>query len=151
MPETRDMSGTTCPKCDVALFAQRGGEVDYSVCDRCNGIWIERTELATLLARYSVRVDVATLESALSQRGSTSGLLCPSCGNRFLRAVDVLNNEIDWCSGCRGVFLDRGELEQVSGGGTRNAVDPEIRDLADGVLTGILKAIVRAVASGALR
>lgn len=39
-------------------------------------------------------------------------LVCPRCGNSmatFARA----GIQIDQCSSCRGIFLDRGELEQL--------------------------------------
>lgn len=37
---------------------------------------------------------------------------CPVCGER-LREVNRFNVEIDVCPGCKGVWLDRGELEKV--------------------------------------
>jgi len=39
-------------------------------------------------------------------------MICPRCNNNL-----VLSNtqgvEIDYCPGCRGVWLDRGELEKI--------------------------------------
>jgi Zn-finger nucleic acid-binding protein len=32
-----------------------------------------------------------------------------------MRTVDKNGVHIDQCEGCRGIFLDRGELEQIAG------------------------------------
>ncbi|MGQ0839349.1 TFIIB-type zinc ribbon-containing protein [Actinokineospora sp.] len=40
-------------------------------------------------------------------------MICPKCQNA-MRTVDRLGVHIDQCEGCRGIFLDRGELEQIA-------------------------------------
>jgi len=42
------------------------------------------------------------------------GVICPKCQNP-MRTVDKNGVHIEQCEGCRGIFLDRGELEQISG------------------------------------
>lgn len=39
-------------------------------------------------------------------------LVCPRCGSE-MTTYSRSGIEIDRCTGCRGVFLDRGELEQL--------------------------------------
>ena len=39
-------------------------------------------------------------------------LICPKCGADW-RAYERNNVTVDQCTGCRGVFLDRGELERL--------------------------------------
>lgn len=39
-------------------------------------------------------------------------MICPKCQNA-MRTVDRQGIHIDQCDSCRGIFLDRGELEQV--------------------------------------
>ncbi|MEA5361805.1 zf-TFIIB domain-containing protein [Amycolatopsis sp., V23-08] len=41
-------------------------------------------------------------------------MICPKCQNQ-MRTVDKNGVHIDQCEGCRGIFLDRGELEAISG------------------------------------
>jgi uncharacterized protein len=41
-------------------------------------------------------------------------VICPKCQN-VMRTVDRMGVHIEQCEGCRGIFLDRGELEQISG------------------------------------
>lgn len=51
------------------------------------------------------------------KRGSTetreSTLLCPRCVSQML-PVQRFGVTVDQCTGCGGIFLDRGELEQLS-------------------------------------
>lgn len=39
-------------------------------------------------------------------------VICPKCQNT-MRTVDRQGVHIDQCEGCRGIFLDRGELESI--------------------------------------
>ncbi|WP_199430952.1 TFIIB-type zinc ribbon-containing protein [Qaidamihabitans albus] len=39
-------------------------------------------------------------------------MICPKCQN-LLKTVDKSGIHIEQCEGCRGIFLDRGELEQI--------------------------------------
>ncbi|WP_329052785.1 zf-TFIIB domain-containing protein [Amycolatopsis sp. NBC_01488] len=41
-------------------------------------------------------------------------VICPKCQNQ-LRTVDKNGVHIEQCEGCRGIFLDRGELEAIAG------------------------------------
>ncbi|WP_306990323.1 TFIIB-type zinc ribbon-containing protein [Amycolatopsis thermophila] len=41
-------------------------------------------------------------------------VICPKCQN-MMRTVNKNGVHIEQCEGCRGIFLDRGELEQIVG------------------------------------
>ena len=43
---------------------------------------------------------------------SQTTMSCPKCGAE-MRAYERNGVTIDQCSGCRGIFLDRGELERL--------------------------------------
>ncbi|HEY0447544.1 zf-TFIIB domain-containing protein [Actinophytocola sp.] len=43
---------------------------------------------------------------------SLACVICPKCQNT-MRTVDRQGIHIDQCDGCRGIFLDRGELETM--------------------------------------
>lgn len=49
-------------------------------------------------------------------------LLCPNC-NLSMQNVNRSGVEIDMCPSCRGVWLDRGELEKLMGGLREQASD----------------------------
>jgi uncharacterized protein len=54
---------------------------------------------------------------------SLLGPLCPNC--RVALAVSERHGiEIDYCPQCRGVWLDRGELDKIIEGSERHAVAP---------------------------
>jgi Zn-finger nucleic acid-binding protein len=40
-------------------------------------------------------------------------MLCPKCHDQVLVPVERQGVEIDYCPGCRGVWLDRGELDNL--------------------------------------
>lgn len=49
---------------------------------------------------------------------------CPVCGTA-LRPVDRQGIEVDVCDRCRGVWLDRGELDRLIERSARSALDDE--------------------------
>jgi uncharacterized protein len=42
----------------------------------------------------------------------TPALICPKCGSD-MRRYERNDVVVDQCTGCRGIFLDRGELERL--------------------------------------
>jgi hypothetical protein len=47
-----------------------------------------------------------------AQRQSATGMLCPVCGVGLVM-TERQSIEIDCCPKCRGVWLDRGELDKI--------------------------------------
>jgi Zn-finger nucleic acid-binding protein len=50
---------------------------------------------------------------------------CPTCDNVELKMTDRQGIEIDYCPTCRGVWLDRGELDKII---ERSTADPGVRE-----------------------
>lgn len=50
---------------------------------------------------------------------------CPTCTTTDLLMTERLNIEIDYCPQCRGVWLDRGELDKI--------IERSVRELAPAV------------------
>lgn len=44
--------------------------------------------------------------------GATQALTCPKCGGQ-MRSYERNGVTVDQCGECRGIFLDRGELERL--------------------------------------
>ncbi len=40
-------------------------------------------------------------------------MLCPKCHDQVMVVVERNGIEIDYCGGCRGIWLDRGELDKL--------------------------------------
>ena len=54
-------------------------------------------------------------------------MLCPACKDTVLSMTDRQGIEIDFCPKCRGVWLDRGELDKIiekSAASTESAAPP---------------------------
>jgi Zn-finger nucleic acid-binding protein len=67
-------------------------------------------------------------------------LLCPSCSVE-LKIADREGIEIDYCPQCRGVWLDRGELDKVversaRGVSAARRLEPTRRDPDRGAISG---------------
>ena len=59
----------------------------------------------------------------------SAGMLCPVDSTPLVMS-ERQSIEIDYCPTCRGVWLDRGELDKIierSAGGTPRAADPPIQ------------------------
>jgi Zn-finger nucleic acid-binding protein len=65
----------------------------------------EREQLAKLRAKQEAEAKAAAKE--------VSYMKCPKCGES-LKARSFQKIEIDQCSGCGGIWLDAGELDQVA-------------------------------------
>lgn len=52
---------------------------------------------------------------------------CPACGNVNLVMSERQGIEIDYCPQCRGVWLDRGELDKIIEKSSSQSAAPEQR------------------------
>jgi Zn-finger nucleic acid-binding protein len=109
-----------CPKCKKdtlnAFGMIEGVHVDF--CSGCKGIWFDKGELAFYT---EMPVDIPSIDKAMAS-GRSTGLACPVCQNQELVEVHYLPGEhplIDVCRGCKGVFVDRGELPMIEKSTTR--------------------------------
>lgn len=63
-----------------------------------------------LLAKLKAKQDTETKAAA----ENVAHMRCPKCGEP-LKARSFQKIEIDQCTGCNGIWLDPGEIEQVAG------------------------------------
>ena len=103
-----------CPRCKTGLEPRENDGITTSTCPACKGNWIGAAALTTLFARDrdAPRIEEA-LEAIFDLDFHDSRLLCPRCRGRHLKAIMVDGIELDYCIGCKGLFFDQGELEQV--------------------------------------
>jgi len=101
-----------CPKCSSETLVQTPslGNIPLDVCPGCSGIWFDKGELETLLAK-SQGGSAADL-SLINPRAE--GLVCPRCKNTMSHGglVNPLLL-VDKCGACGGVWLDPRELDLV--------------------------------------
>jgi hypothetical protein len=53
---------------------------------------------------------------------------CPVCDNVNLMMSERQGVEIDYCPGCRGIWLDRGELDKIIDKSSQPAAQPKPND-----------------------
>ena len=56
---------------------------------------------------------------------------CPTCPDSVLVITDRQNVEIDYCPQCRGVWLDRGELDKLVAMGAAQPVRQQVESRPD--------------------
>ncbi len=105
----------TCPKCSTVLDRQLVAQVEVDLCPSCGGIWLDRGELQRLhqsaqLADVDVLKRFAGENRRVPPTSRAVKLPCPVCEGRLV-ALELGEVAIDVCDACRGIWLDRGELE----------------------------------------
>jgi len=96
-----------CPRDGAETITTQGtgrGRFDLDVCPTCQGAWFDRGEITK--ASKDPEVERLILEYA----GGASTLLCPRDGRAMARRP-VGEASLDVCPGCKGVWMDAGEME----------------------------------------
>lgn len=106
-----------CPRCSQELRGSTSGGVHIEECPGCNGLWLAEDELRRL--KDAVDPDLSWMDFELWQHPdrfhvTSAPVECPNCG-RQIAAIDYGDTaiEVDYCTHCRGVWLDSGELEKI--------------------------------------
>jgi len=104
-----------CPKCKkptVTGFTSGEG-VTVDMCDKCNGTWFEKGEIASY---FELSQDIPNKQEALATAKET-GLKCPRCRKVGLLELEYCQQElksgkliVDYCPTCEGLWLDKGEM-----------------------------------------
>ena len=130
-----------CVKCTSILDKSMVGDVEVDLCPKCGGLWLDYGEVAKLavLPENEVEPLKALLKGAAGPPPvpTDTKIPCPACPGQ-LKEVVLGNIHVDYCTKCKGLFLDKGELE-----GAIAAVRPKARAAASA------SKVVAAVASAA--
>ncbi|MFP2960880.1 zf-TFIIB domain-containing protein [Myxococcus sp. 1LA] len=104
------------------------GELPLETCTACGAVWFEGNALHKVMGGS---VSDALLRRAKDKSGSCKGCqgelryvpecshcgtrspTCPRCGHAPMPVVEVFGVPMEVCSGCAGVALDAGELQQL--------------------------------------
>ena len=102
-----------CPACPaIFLSPLRAGDLEIDACPRCHGLWFDGEELRRSLTDATLAERMLQLDAA-SPAGepqvASGNRDCPRCQKR-MRETPVGQVSIDYCSRCRGIWLDHGEL-----------------------------------------
>jgi Zn-finger nucleic acid-binding protein len=101
-----------CPKCrhELSEFSTKESVV-LDVCDRCQGVWFDRGEMA---AYADLARDIPELQTVWTNASNTQNP-CPRCRTN-LEEMQYSTQDtllIDRCPGCGGIWLDSGELGKI--------------------------------------
>ena len=112
-----------CPNCDASLSTVDYEGIEIDSCAVCGGDWLERGELGKIVRireqRFSPEeldaIDAAAKIPGIPYTEIEREIPCPSCG--------VLTGPINYggdtgiiinrCSQCEGIWVDRGELDNI--------------------------------------
>ena len=101
-----------CHRCWVEMDKEEidvfGPNIIIDVCPKCEGMWLDKNELNKLLKDRKLS-NYLTKHIGTKSR---SPMVCPKCGMTMdiEKADDI---EVDVCLSCGGVWLDKGELEEL--------------------------------------
>jgi Zn-finger nucleic acid-binding protein len=109
-----------CPRCNEVLVCTTLDDVvaEYAAfqCPTCEGFWFEQT---SELQKLSKITDMSAFEFSHlpSVEKQMEPLICPNCpDNRLLDKIEHKRDRrviMDVCPECRGIWLDKGELEAI--------------------------------------
>ena len=101
-----------CPRCNVKAVRREveifGPNIFIDLCPRCEGLWLDKGELGKLLKDKNL-TDYLTKNIGTQ---SKSKLVCPRCGG-LMDLESAEDVEVDVCLTCNGVWLDKGELDEL--------------------------------------
>ncbi|MEO8440350.1 MAG: zf-TFIIB domain-containing protein [Spartobacteria bacterium] len=94
--------------------------LEFEGCPKCHGMWLEKDELRKLKNKINdgqlhwLNAEIDRLEQMSVISSSRS---CPKCRSQKLVSVLFPHSSviIDWCPGCHGQWLDRGEFDSIIG------------------------------------
>ncbi len=119
---------SACPFCKTAMQLTPSGELPMETCAACGAVWFEGEALTKVMGGSTADALLRRAKNESGQcKGCRAGLdfvthcsvcgtrapTCPSCGHAPLPVVEAMGVPMEVCSGCAGVALDAGELEQL--------------------------------------
>ena len=103
-----------CPRCGVELETLTHAGVKGAGCPKCEGVWLSAADLVTAIRLYAADHGVALETIALLEGPARpTELRCPDCPSS-LQLIALRGVDVERCPSCRGVFLDRGEIEAIA-------------------------------------
>jgi len=103
-----------CPVCIQPMDELEFYGVKVDACRFCGGVWFDGGEIVELIKKGKVPKRILkpialTDETRVVREGERN---CPRCG-RKLEVVNHRGVKVDYCTVCRGMWFDRGELMEV--------------------------------------
>lgn len=106
-----------CPRCRTELETHSINDIEIDECRNCQGIWLDAERLRRL--KDQADPDLQWMDFELWNHAgrfhvAEKPIDCPACAVALV-GIDYSNTgvEIDYCTACRGVWLDADELGKI--------------------------------------
>ncbi len=108
-----------CPRCKTSFSVETLKDVntsfDIDVCTNCGGTWFDKGELSKI--DHLIEPTFFEIRRIPNKSEQQKPLYCPSCSNhpRLEKAEHPRDKKVifDYCNSCKGIWLDKGELEAI--------------------------------------
>ncbi len=120
--ETKPEGERICGRCSALMYPRQIASLNVDVCRECLSIYLDGGELSALLEPYAKQAVQAHISDKVSHKPQLlnnkyeAKLKCPNCQFLF-RKMEVQGHSgifnLDFCTGCTGVWFDGGELEEL--------------------------------------
>ncbi|MGM0597761.1 MAG: zf-TFIIB domain-containing protein [Myxococcota bacterium] len=97
--------------------------IEIDKCPKCGGVWLDPGELEAIQEAYekdhsgtlSQQPEYSRKAYEMELQKNLPDLDCPKCGTEMIKKEYGLSSQIiiDTCLDCRGIWLDKGELEAL--------------------------------------
>lgn len=110
-----------CPTCAQNLSLYKIFGIEIEACAKCKGIFLDKDELRSLKDKstkgtwLTLRWMDDEVEAIEKSRAKLSKRCCPKCSKvKFISThFDGSDIVLDWCPNCRGVWLGRGQFQEI--------------------------------------
>lgn len=118
-------AGPNCPVCIKPMQKRKLFNTEVDMCRFCAGVWLDSGELSGFIEQgkvptpilKGVPIDNSHMKAREGERK------CPKCG-KILDVIQHMGVNVDACSGCYGLWFDRGEIMTILRG-YYNEVNPK--------------------------
>ena len=108
------MNTPLCPNCREYMSSVEQGLGGVWSCLYCEGVWLSQDRMKALCTEPRAHPLSPRLPGTLRDEQNNQQLLCPSCGSRAFHVSEAGQSVIHCCSGCSGLFIERGSLQAVA-------------------------------------
>ena len=106
-----------CPKCKIELSKKSIQGIEVEECESCEGIWCNSIELKQVKDKTDSDLNWMDFDIWKHRdrfRTRQAKINCPECREPMhVLDYDKTKVEIDFCEQCKGIWLDKNELENI--------------------------------------
>lgn len=106
----------SCPHCHAAMTKVKAGTITLDRCGDCGGVWLDYKELEEGMKQGASKLARADTGGKRDGAGVQMLRYCPRDKSLMVTMVDRKQSHIEFeqCTVCGGMFLDAGELKDLT-------------------------------------